>query len=158
MMVEAVARAAHVLAVVVWIGGVAMVTMVILPSLRQVDAERRAFYFETIERRFSWIARAMIFVVGVSGLVLLWKLDLWAAFRSALYWWLDAMVAVWLIFVLLLFVAEPLFLHRRMMKRLSENSPGTIRAMLRLHWLLLTLSLLTIAGAVAGAHGFFAGL
>jgi len=33
----AVARALHVLAVVIWIGGVAMVTMVVLPSVRCGD-------------------------------------------------------------------------------------------------------------------------
>ena len=50
----ALARVLHVVAVVFWIGGVAMVTTVLLPAVRRFKepAERVAF-FETVERRFA---------------------------------------------------------------------------------------------------------
>jgi uncharacterized membrane protein len=53
------ARALHVLAVVVWIGGVAMVTSVILPAARRMakPVERIAF-FEIVERRLAAMGRA----------------------------------------------------------------------------------------------------
>jgi putative copper export protein len=40
-----IARALHVLGVVIWIGGVAMVTMVVLPALRRGDLGLIAFRF-----------------------------------------------------------------------------------------------------------------
>ena len=40
------------------------------------------------------------------------RLDLWSRFHSAAYWWMHAMIAVWLFFTMMLFIAEPLVLHR----------------------------------------------
>jgi uncharacterized membrane protein len=43
-----------VLAVVIWIGGVAMVTMAVLPAVRDGDVgPNRVEVFEAIERRFT---------------------------------------------------------------------------------------------------------
>jgi uncharacterized membrane protein len=53
----AAAPAIHVFAVVVWIGGVAMVTTVILPIVRRGEKERLAL-LEAVEGRFIWQARA----------------------------------------------------------------------------------------------------
>jgi len=49
----AIARAVHVLAVVIWIGGVGMVTTVILPVVRRarMPTEGQAL-LEAVERRF----------------------------------------------------------------------------------------------------------
>lgn len=45
----AIARALHVLGVVIWIGGVAMVTMVLLPAVRRGDVgPNRLQVFEAI--------------------------------------------------------------------------------------------------------------
>ena len=65
------------------------------------------------------------------------------------------MVAIWLLFTLVLFVAEPLFLHRWFAERARLDPKGALRLARRFHWILLTLSLVTIFGAVAGSHGFF---
>ena len=64
----AVARALHVLAIVIWIGGVAMVTTIVLPAVRRGDLGATGLQaFEAIERRFAWHARAAIIVVGLTG-------------------------------------------------------------------------------------------
>jgi len=149
----ALARALHVLAVVIWIGGVGFVTAVLLPALRSVENPlQRAELFEKLEGRFSWIARGAVLLVGASGFYMLQAFDLWDRFSNAAYWWMHAMVAVWVIFAIMLFVAEPLFLHRWFARRLRER-PDAFVLIARAHWFLLTISLLTIAGAVAGAHG-----
>jgi uncharacterized membrane protein len=148
------ARALHVLAVVVWIGGVAMVTMVILPAARHMAApEDRIALFERIEARFALQARIATVVAGASGLFMIHRMDLWARFLDPAAWWMHAMVAVWAIFTLVLFVLEPLVLHRWFLERARRDPDGTIRLVERLHWLLLTLSLITTFGAVAGSHG-----
>ena len=147
------ARALHVLAVVLWIGGVAMVTMVLLPAVRRLpDADAYAT-FERLERRFAAQSRWTTLIAGVSGFYLLASLDLWARFSMPAYWWMHAMVLVWALFTLMLFVLEPLVLHRRLEASAARDPRGTLRAVARLHWVLLSLSLLTLAGAVAGSHG-----
>jgi uncharacterized membrane protein len=53
-----IARAIHVLAILLWIGGVAMVTTVLLPSIRCFkEHAKRAAFFEIVERRFARQAR-----------------------------------------------------------------------------------------------------
>ena len=72
----------------------------------------------------------------------------------SLLWWLPiAMVAVWLVFTLMLFVLEPLVLHRLLERRAARDPEGTYRLVERLHVGLLAASLLTIAGVIAGVHG-----
>jgi uncharacterized membrane protein len=86
-----VARALHVLAVVIWIGGVAMVTMVVLPAVRDGDVgPNRARVFEAIERRFTWPARIATVVVGLTGFYMTQRLELWDRFRSGEFWWMHA--------------------------------------------------------------------
>ncbi|MGE5146002.1 MAG: hypothetical protein ACM3N5_04600 [Candidatus Eiseniibacteriota bacterium] len=151
----AVARVIHILGVVVWIGGVALVTSVLLPAVRgfKAPAERVAF-FEAVERRFARQARVATLFVGLSGLYMIARLDLWDRFADPSYWWMHAMVALWAIFSLMLFVLEPLFLHRWFLRRAERAPEATFALVARLHWVLLTLSLVTVAGAVAGAHGW----
>src|SRR5579872_5013829 len=147
----AVARALHVLAVVWWIGGVAMVTTVILPNARRSD--RGVEEFERAERRFALQARIATLLAGLSGFYMVVRLDLWDRFRLAEYWWMHAMVGVWLLFTLVLFVAEPLFLDRWFRRRAAVDPKGTLDLVQRFHWILLALSVITILGAVAGSQG-----
>lgn len=148
----AIARALHVVGVVLWIGGVAMVTLSVVPSAR--DAETGALaLFERVERRFARQSRWTTLLVGASGFYLLASLDLWGRFGELRYWWMTAMVAVWAVFTLLLFLLEPLVLHRWFERRAASDPAGTMRLIHRMHWFLLLLSIATIAGAVAGSHG-----
>jgi uncharacterized membrane protein len=151
----ALARALHVLGVVIWIGGVWMVTAVGLPAIRRGSlGEDRLAAFHAIERRFVWQARAAVIVVGASGFYMVWRFDLWSRFHDATFWWMHAMVGVWLLFTVVLFVAEPLVVHR-LFDRLAVTHPAEAFAWLhRAHWVLLVLSLVTIFGAVAGSHGW----
>lgn len=108
------ARALHILGVVHWIGGVAMVTLVLLPGLtRHVAAEARLGLFEMIEGRFAAQARISTQIVGATGFYMTHRLDAWDRFlHPADFWWMHLMVAIWTVFTFVLFVAEPLFLHR----------------------------------------------
>ena len=83
-----------------------------------------------------------------------WRLGAWDRFRTAEFWWMHAMVCVWLIFAVMLFVLEPLFLERFLSSPRRRRSRGDLSP--RRKWLhrgLLCLGLLTIAGAVAGSLG-----
>ena len=149
------ARVLHVLGVVLWIGGVAMVTTVLLPSVRAMAApEGRLTLFEGIEGRFARQARWTTLITGLSGFYMLHVLHAWDRYTRPEYWWISAMTLVWLIFTLMLFVLEPLVLHRHLRRLAARNPEAAFTTIQRLHWFLLMLSLLTIAGAVSGAHGW----
>ena len=147
-------RALHVAFVVLWIGGVAFVTTVLLPAVRRLKApSERIELFDCIERRFANQARISTIVVGLTGFYMVYRFDLLDRFRHAAYWWMHAMVILWLIFSLTLFVAEPLILHRWLIARSRVKPEVTFRLVEWLHWVLLVISLVTLLGAVAGSHG-----
>jgi len=149
-----IALAVHVLSIVVWIGGVAMVTTVLLPAVRQSKApQERIAFFAAIERRFAWQARVATLLAGISGFYMASRLNLWPDFARIDGWWLDAMLLVWLLFTLMLFVIEPLFFDRWVQSRARRAPDSTFALLQGLHWVLLTLSLVAIFGAVAGSHG-----
>lgn len=151
-------RMLHVLGVVLWIGGVAFVTLVLLPGLRDISEAQRSTEpfdaFETFERRFATQARCSTQLTGLTGLYMVWRLDLWSRFADPAYWWMHAMVLLYLIFTVMLFVLEPFVLRRRLERRAVHDTIVNQRTVLRMHRVLLTASLITIAGAVAGSHGW----
>lgn len=148
------ARAFHVLAVIHWIGGVAFVTLVSLPLARaQLAREEALLLFGSVERRFSAQVRFSIPLAGATGLWMTYRLDLWQRFVEPEFWWMTAMLCLWIVFMLMLFVDEPL--ARAKFESRARQMPGSaLRRVSRLHELLLLLVFLTAFGAVAGAHGF----
>ena len=150
-----VARIVHVLAVVVWIGGVWFVTAVILPAMKKKPPEQWLAEFNAGERRFAAQARIAVLLVLLSGLYMLYQYDLWGRFSDARYWWMHLMVVVWILFAALLFVLEPLIVHRVIDRRASSSPEATLTLMLRFHRVMLALALLAILAAVGGAHGLF---
>jgi uncharacterized membrane protein len=150
-----VARAVHVVAIVHWIGGLLFVTLVILPSLLETEALRRLTLFDAIERRFATQARVSTLLVGLSGFYMLYSYELWGRIADPRYWWLDAMIGLWTIFTIMLFVAEPLFLHAWFDARARRDPDGAFRVALRGHRILSLVAVVTVLGAVGGAHGLF---
>jgi uncharacterized membrane protein len=152
----AYARALHVIGVVLWIGGVSMVTLSLLPAAREArHGDNPLELFARVERRFARQSRWTTLLVGATGFYLVAALDLWHRFAAPAYWWMTAMVAVWALFSVMLFILEPLVLHRWFERRARADPPGTLGLIVRMHWALLVMSVVTIAGAVAGSHGVF---
>ena len=150
------ARVIHVLAVVFWIGGVAMVTTVIIPAVRRMKSkEDQIATFEEIEGRFATQAKIATLLTGISGFYMLYVLDAWDRYFDFKYWWIHAMTLVWVLFTLILYVLEPLILHKLFKKYVEENPSKTFSILHKAHWFLLILSLIPTAGAVAGSHACF---
>ena len=149
------ARVLHVLAVVLWIGGVSMVTTVIIPAVKRMKSkEDKMEIFEKIEGRFAIQAKITTLITGISGFYMVYVLDAWQRFLDPRFWWFHAMVMVWVLFTLVLYVLEPLVLHKLFKKYANKNPDKTFNFIHKAHWVLLVLSLITIAGAVAGCHGW----
>ena len=150
------ARVIHVVAVVLWIGGVGMVTTVIIPAVKKMKSqEDQLKTFEQIEGRFALQAKITTVLTGLSGFYMLHVLDGWDRYFDFKFWWIHAMTLVWILFTIVLFILEPLLLHKLFRKHGEKNPGKTFRIMHRAHWILLMLSLITTAGAVAGSHGWF---
>ena len=63
-------------------------------------------------------------------------------------------VALWLLFAVILFVAEPFILHRHFRKWALERREAAFVWLHRAHCVLLALGVVTILGAVAGSQGW----
>ena len=149
------ARALHVIGVVLWIGGMAFVTTVLIPSLRKItDSANPLELFEQLEGKFSFQAKLATLVTGVSGFYMLEVMNAWERYQQLQFWWMHLMTFIWLIFTLVLFALEPLFLHRWFHEQALKDSAKSFAKVHTLHKVLLMLSLLAVFGAVAGAHGF----
>ncbi|SES66343.1 Uncharacterized membrane protein [Nitrosomonas marina] len=149
------ARVLHVIGVVLWIGGVAMVTLVLLPALRSRTSPTEAMvFFNGFRRRFAAQARYTTLLVGLSGLYMTYLLDAWHRFIQWQYWWMHTMLLIWLLFTYMLFINEPRSRKRSQSASLQDISAQTFDSIQRKHMVLLVLSLITIAGAVAGSHGW----
>ncbi|PKG38406.1 hypothetical protein [Psychromonas sp. Urea-02u-13] len=149
------ARALHIFAIVLWIGGVAFVTTVLIPSLKQIpDIHDRLALFEKLEGKFAIQARITTVITLLTGLYMIDFMQIWGRFLQAEFWWMHLMVIVWLLFTLVLFVFEPLFLHAWFRKQALIDSKKTFKRVHMMHIILLTVSLITILGAMLGAHGF----
>lgn len=149
-----IAMIVHVLGVVWWVGGLAFVTLVVLPELRRdpTDAIER---FHNVERRFAPQVRTAVVLVGLSGFWMLYRLNLWHVIVMPAFWWLGAMVALWVLFFLMLFVLGPTGVLRRVMSGpIDQNVSIRLARMHYLHLLLLIIAMIVIAGGLAGSHGY----
>ncbi len=62
----------HVLAAIVWVGGMVFLVMVVAPYARKLPAEQRREIFEQLGRRFStlsWGCIAVLLVTGIGNLI-----------------------------------------------------------------------------------------
>lgn len=149
------ARVLHVLAVVLWIGGVAFVTTVLIPLLKQMIGEKNKLaLFEQLEGRFALQAKVTTVITGLSGFYMLSFMDAWDRYQQWSYWWIHLMTLVWVLFTMVLFVLEPLVLHRWFKEQAIKDSEKAFSGLHRMHKILLALSLFAVLGGVAGSHGF----
>jgi uncharacterized membrane protein len=146
------ARALHVLSLIHWIGGVAFVTLIALPLAASRGGADGLALFNAIERRFAAQVRVSIPLAGASGLWMTYRLDLWSRFADPSFWWMSAMAGLWLVFMGVVFVVEPLF-HDAFERRARADQALALRRLTRAHRVLLLAAALTAFGAVAGAQG-----
>ena len=150
------ARVIHILSVVVWIGGVSMVTTVLIPYISKLkSSEDKLALFEKIENKFSTQAKITTVLTGLSGFYMLHTIDGWSRLIAIDYWWIQLMVLVWLIFTVILFIMEPLVLPKLIERYYKSHPDKVFKIMQIVHWVLLTLSMIAIVGGVAGGHGWY---
>ncbi len=152
-MLTPILTAIHVLGVVIWIGGVAFVTMVVFPMIMRMEGSiEKMIFFQGVEHRFAKIAKISVGVVGVTGAWLLSLTGEWEMLFSAPGIGPTLMVIVWTLYVLVLLFESRLF---KLIFR-GEAQQDTSKVFVRLsafHWVVLGLSLLAVSVGVWAGHG-----
>lgn len=145
--------ALHVLGVVIWIGGVAFVTMIVFPMLtRMENSLEKVLFFQGIEHRFARIAKISLAVVGLTGAWLLYETGEWRILFSIAGIGPTLMLAVWTFYLLVLLFEGKIF--RKIFGGKTEQDANKVFALLsRFHWVVLGLSLLAIGVGVWTGHG-----
>jgi uncharacterized membrane protein len=147
----------HLVAVILWIGGLAFVTIIIFPVIfKTPDPLQKVLTFQRIEHRFARLARFFVVITGASGLVMLaitgWHKTLFTSGGVPLTF----MFVLWIFWMVMLFGVEPLVIKKMLERMAKEGTEMTIDSVFkrvnRMHWVLLFASLLaSIAGALT-AH------
>ncbi len=137
----------HVLSVVVWIGGVAFVTMITFPMIRRTqNSLEQVLMFQGVEHRFSKIAKVAVVLAGLTGFYMLSEKGL-----SVGIW---IMIIVWTVYASLLFFLERL-IFKKFFSKPSGEQLNTRQIFFRLqvfHWVVLTLSFSAIGAGIWTAH------
>ncbi len=145
--------AVHVIGVVLWIGGVAFVTVVVFPMImRMENSLEKVLFFQGVEHRFAKIAKISVVVVGVTGVLLLQITGKRNVLFKASGIGPTLMTVVWVFYVLVLMFEGRLF------KAIfsGEAQQDTAKVFSRLsvfHWVILGMSLLAIGVGVWAGHG-----
>lgn len=150
-----IAKALHILSVVIWIGGVSFVTTVLIPSIKSHSkTTNKIDLFVEVEGKFSLQAKILTSITGITGIYMLYFLNAWNRFLMIDYWWMHLMVIIWIIFFIVLFILEPLFLHRWFEEIAKTNDLKSLKRLQLIHIILLSVNILVILCAAAGANGF----
>jgi uncharacterized membrane protein len=150
----------HVLTVILWIGGLAFITVLILPMVvKMPDALQKVLLFQRIEHKFAPLARVYAAITGISGFVMFYIMNLQSSLFSLTSLPLLFMITVWIFWVVMLFGLEPIIIKKMLDKMAGSGEKMEIEIvflrMNRLHWLLLFLSLAASAAGAIFSHDLF---
>jgi uncharacterized membrane protein len=149
-----IARVFHVIGVVLWIGGIAFLALVVVPTLRAMPDSHKSFkIFAAVEGRFKGQAKIVTVITGLSGFFMLFWLDAWDRYLDLSFWWVHLMTLIWAFFTLVLFVIEPVLIKGNVHEKAMSNPAATFKFVNHMLKVLTALSLLAILGAITGVHG-----
>jgi uncharacterized membrane protein len=145
--------AIHVTTIVLWIGGVAFVTIIIFPLLLTMDDSfEKVLLFQRVENKFAKQARIYAWTAGITGGLLLYLTGQDRELFTMNTLGPTVMVIVWLFYILVLTFEKKIF---AVLFSLTEK-PDAAKIFLRLntfHWIILGLSLSAVFVGVWTGHG-----
>jgi uncharacterized membrane protein len=149
-----IARALHLLCIVHWIGGLMVVTTIILPQAQRLQTAQMSLdAFEGFERRFAAQARWSVALAGLSGFFMFGRTYGWNHILEPSLWWIHLMIAIWIVFALMLFILEPIFLHEAFHRYALREPQRAFGLAIKLHAFAFAASMVAIGSGVLGAHG-----
>ncbi len=145
----------HVIGVVIWIGGVAFVTIIVFPMIMRMEGSfEKMLFFQGVEHRFAKIAKACVVVVGITGFWLLYLANEWGILFTKGGIGPTLMLIIWSVYLFILLFEGRLF--KVIFK--GEAQKDTAKVFYRLavfHWVVLSLSLTAVGIGVWSGHGWF---
>lgn len=137
--------ALHALFVLLWIGGVAFVTMIIFPLLARMENSLG------IENRFAKLARIYVLFTGLTGFGILFLTGKHQILLTSRAYHIWLMLLVWVMYALIL-IFERRFLSLFFKDPQKFDVDKVIKRLSNFHWFILFLSLLAVFLGVYGTH------
>ena len=145
--------ALHVTIVVLWIGGVAFVTIIIFPLLlRMDDSFEKVLLFQRVENRFANQARAYAWAAGITGAILLYLTGQHRALFTLDGLGVTVMLIVWIVYTLVLTFEKKIFGVLFSQPERLDAAKIFVR-LNTFHWVVLGLSLAAVFIGVWTGHG-----
>jgi len=149
----------HLLTVILWIGGLAFVTVIMLPiTLSTKDSLQKVLSFQRVEHRFAKQARIYNVITGASGFAMLYITGWHNLLFTGQGIPLTVMTMIWVFWFVMLWGLEPLIIRKMLEKMLKGEEKmdidGVFRKMFVLHWVLMAVSLVAAAAGALTAHGY----
>ncbi len=137
----------HVLAAVLWIGGMGFATTMIFPTIQGIEGPTlRVQTFLSVTQRFSILAIGCLVVIGFTGIMLFIRKGGSDGFNGNLALILEFKIFIWLLFLILFIFAE-----RHLIKIVASHQvlpENVFWVMSIFHWSVLSLSGLAIAFSI----------
>ena len=143
----------HVIAVIIWIGGVTFVTTVIFPMMYMTEGSlEKALLFQRVEHRFAGMVKWLIVIVGVTGIWLLYAKYGFAILAERKGFGIVIMLFAWALYTTVLLSERKIF-ARIFADPEKIDMNKALRTINIMHWLLLVVSYAAVAGGVWFGHG-----
>ena len=145
--------AVHVVTILLWIGGVAFVTIIIFPLIQRMGSSFDAvMLFQGVEHRFARHARMYVAVAGITGFLLLFLMGLQRLLFTKEGIGITLMLIAWAFYLLVLLFEKRIF-SKVFGKPEKFETKQVFRALGAFHWFVLGLSLLAVFAGVWQGHG-----
>ena len=99
----------HIYGTLLWISTMAVLTVEMLRTFRKEESGKS---------KNSWSLKAEMMALitttlaGSTGLFLQYEWDLWKSLAELEFWWVHSMIMVWILFSIVFFLLDPLFLKK----------------------------------------------
>jgi uncharacterized membrane protein len=143
----------HVVCVIIWIGGVAFVTLVIFPMMYQTEGSlEKALMFQRVEHKFAGMVRWLIGIVGVTGFWLLYEKYGFGILAQGRAIGIDIMIFAWALYTTILLSEKKIF-TKIFADPEKVDMDKALKMINGMHWFLLFISFSAVAGGVWFGHG-----
>jgi uncharacterized membrane protein len=142
----------HVICVIIWIGGVAFVTMVIFPMMYQAEGSlEKALMFQRVEHRFAGMVKWLIAVVGATGLYMLYAQYGFGLLLETRGIGILIMLFAWALYTTIILSERKIF-GRLFADPEKIDMDKALKMINVMHWFLLIISFTAVAGGVWFGH------
>ena len=144
--------ALHVVSIVMWIGGVAFVTIIVFPLIaRMTDSFEAVMLFQGVEHRFARHVRLYVSLAGITGFLALYLENLEGLLFTGKGAGITIMLIAWAVYVIVLMFEKKIF-KKVFGKPEKFDVKKVFTGLAVFHWFILGLSLLAVLAGVWQGH------